>query len=222
MDVARALLRRADAVLRGTLGDGSLRHHAPLLIVFGMFYGAVMGSFGGVTGDRFWQVVVSATKVPFLLLATFALSLPSFFVLNTVSGLRADFEEVLAAVLSTQASVTVILASLAPLTAFFYVSGCSHDAAVLFNALMFGVASLAGQWSLRRSYRRLIARDPLHRRMLRAWIFVYALVGVQMAWVLRPFVGGLGAPVQFLRADSWSNAYEAFGALVYQTIFGRR
>jgi hypothetical protein len=31
-----------------------------LVVVFGLTYGAVMGSFGGVFGERFWQVVFSA------------------------------------------------------------------------------------------------------------------------------------------------------------------
>ena len=44
-----------------------------LIVVFGMFYGGVMGTYGGVAGERVWQVVYSAVKVPFLLVATFLL-----------------------------------------------------------------------------------------------------------------------------------------------------
>ena len=44
-----------------------------------------------------WQVVYSAVKVPFLLFATFGLSLPSFLVINTLLGLRADFARVVRA-----------------------------------------------------------------------------------------------------------------------------
>jgi hypothetical protein len=32
------------------------------------------------------------------------------------------------------------------------------------------------------------------------------LVGIQMGWVLRPFIGNPLATVQFVREDSWSNA----------------
>ncbi len=49
----------------------------------------------GLTGQRLLQVVYSAVKVPFLLMATFVLSLPSFFVVNTLLGLRSDFARVL-------------------------------------------------------------------------------------------------------------------------------
>ncbi len=75
------------------------------IILFGMAYGAVMGTFGPVgllyaprspdwlsaLEDRSWQIVYSALKVPLLIVATFLLSLPSFFVLNTLLGLRSDF-----------------------------------------------------------------------------------------------------------------------------------
>ena len=46
----------------------------------------------GFDGPRVWQVVYSAVKVPFLLFTTFLLSLPSFFVVNTLLGLRPDFQ----------------------------------------------------------------------------------------------------------------------------------
>jgi len=121
--------------------------------------------------------------------------------------LRGDFARVVASLLATQAGLTVILASLAPVTAFWYVSGSGYQQAILFNGLMFAVASLSAQWLLRREYRPLIVRHPAHRWMLRTWIVIYVFVGIQMGWVLRPFIGNPRAPVQFFREDSWSNAY---------------
>ena len=58
-----------------------------------------MGAFGG----RAWQAAYSAVKVPLLLLATLGLSLPSFFVLNTLLGVRADFAAALRAIVASQA-----------------------------------------------------------------------------------------------------------------------
>jgi len=60
---------------------------------------------------------------------------------------------------------------------------------------------------LRGYYRPLIDRNHRHRWMFRTWIVIYAFVGIQMGWVLRPFVGAPGAPVQFFRKDPWGNAY---------------
>src|SRR5262249_33228681 len=150
----------------------------------------------------------SAIKVPFLIMTTFMLSMPSFYVMNTLLGLRNDFPSVVRALMTTQVGLTVILTSLSPFTAFWYASGSAYHPAILFNGAMFAVASLGAQWMLRREYEPLIREDAKHRWMLRTWIFIYVFVGIQMAWVLRPFVGDPQAPVQFFREDSWSNAYE--------------
>ena len=149
----------------------------------------------------------SGLKVPLLLLATFLISLPSFFVLNTLLGVGQDFPRALAALAAAQAALTVILLSLAPYTAFWYASSAHYRAAILFNGWMFGMASLAAQVLLRRLYQPLIARNGRHRTLLRAWLCIYVFVGIQMGWVLRPFVGQPDMPVQFFREEAWGNAY---------------
>jgi hypothetical protein len=207
--LADDLLRGKPSTARGTSTerDPMLGSLVVAVMVFGMFYGGVMGSYGGVNGWRLWQAVYSAVKVPFLMGATFLLSLPSFFVLNTLMGLRDDFPRVVRALISTQAGLTVILSALAPLTAFWYVSGSDYVPAILFNGMMFAVASFSAQIVLRRLYAPLIGRNARHRYLLRSWIVIYVFVGIQMGWVLRPFIGDPEAPVQFFREGGWSNAY---------------
>lgn len=208
------MLAHADDLLRGRLPgvDAEDRRLALLRLVamialFGVFYGAVMGTFGGVRGERSLQLFYSGLKVPLLLLVTFALSLPSFFVLNTLLGVRNDFAESLRALIATQAVLTIILASFAPFTALWYASSAAYKPAILFNAVMFGVASVAAQGILRRWYAPLIARNARHRMLLRIWLIIYAFVGIQMAWVLRPFVGDPNQPTHFFREGAWGNAY---------------
>lgn len=208
----KTLLLNADDLLHGERARRAAVAQRPrtllfVLIAFGSTYGAVMGTFGGLEGERLLQIVYSAVKVPMLLLITFAISVPSFFVINTLLGLREDFREALAALVATQAGLTVILASLAPMTALWYASSSNYDQALLFNGFMFGVASIAAQWILRARYRPLIARNPRHLLMLRGWLVLYAFVAIQLAWVLRPFVGSPTAPVRFFREDAWGNAY---------------
>jgi hypothetical protein len=192
-----------------------------MILGFGMLYGGVMGTYGGLAGDRAWQLPYSAIKVPFLIVTTFVLSLPSFYVVNTLLGLRDDFSRVVRALMTTQLGLTVILTSLSPLTGFWYASGSAYRPAILFNGAMFAVASFGAQWMLRRAYVPLIRKDVKHRWMLRAWIFIYVFVGIQMAWVLRPFVGDPQAPVQFFREDSWSNAYEFVLRIIWEVLAGR-
>ncbi len=205
-----ALLRQVDAVLRGRPAA-----RAWWLVLFcGLFYGAVMGSFSGRPG----QAIYSASKVPLLLAATTLLGLPSFFVLNTLLGVRSDFGSALRGVISSQAGLAIILASLAPLTVFWYASSADYQTAILFNALMFGIASLGAQWILRRSYRPLIARNPKHRRLLGAWLLIYSFIGIQMGWLLRPFIGAPEEPVQFFRPGAWDNAYVFVVRLIWDVL----
>jgi hypothetical protein len=218
------VLAHADELLRGReLAAADDRragtvYLALMVTLFGVFYGAVMGTFGGVHGQRAFQLLYSGVKVPLLLLVTFCLSLPSFFVLNTLLGVRADFARVLRALVAAQAVVTIILASLAPFTALWYVSFAAYRPAILFNAVMFGLASVSAQGLLRRWYAPLIARNPRHRLLLRVWLIIYAFVGVQMAWVLRPFVGDPSQPTHFFREGAWGNAYVEVARMVMDVV----
>ena len=212
----------ADDVIRRrrpTQTDGrAIQSLIGLVVIYGTLYGAAMGSFGGFRSGGALQIVYSGVKVPLLLLATFALSLPSFYVVNSLMGLRRDFAESIRALVATQAGLSVILASLAPLTLVWYGSLDGYSDAVLFNAIMFAIASVSAQWILRDYYQPLIRRDPRHRWMLRTWLVVYAFVGIQMGWILRPFIGDPSSPVQFFREDSWGNAYMVVGKMLWRAM----
>jgi len=188
-----------------------------MVVVFAPIYGAMMGSCHFDSPERIWQVVYSAVKMPILLFGTSLLCLPAFFVLNTILGLREDFRDSLQAILAGQAGLSITLASLSLLTRFWYFSTSSHRAAVLFNMVMFTLAAIAGQIVMFRYYRVLIRRHRYHRMMLFAWLVLYAFVGIQMGWTLRPFVGAPGAPTTFFRAEPFSNAYVVVARLIFRT-----
>ena len=190
------------------------------IMLFGAIYGGVMGTFGALAGQERWllQVAYSAMKVPLLLLATFLVSLPSFFVFNTLLGLRRHFLQAVRSLVAAQAGLAIVLASIAPFTVLWYVSSDDYSEAVLFNALMFATASLTAQWLLRGYYRPLVAGSAKHRWLLWTWIFVYAFIGIQMGWIMRPFVGSPGEDVQFFREDAWDNAYVRVARLIWAAV----
>jgi hypothetical protein len=217
------LLRSADDILRRRPWTTRAEHPtvalgrlAAVLIAAGLLYGAAMGSFSVFTFDRAPQIVYAAVKVPLLLTVTFVVGLPGFFVLNTLMGLRNDFTEAVRALVATQAGLAIILASLAPVTLLWYASSVDYSDAVAVNAIVFGVASISAQFLLRAYYRPLIARNRKHRILLWAWLTMYAFVGIQTAWLLRPFIGSPAAGVQFLRDNAFSggNAYEVVFRLI--------
>jgi hypothetical protein len=217
---------RIDALLRGRLQAGeppaaAIWRLVGCVVMCGMLYGVVMGTFTGLSADHRVQLVYSAAKVPLLLLVSFALSVPSFFVLNALFGVGDDFPAAVRALAATQAGLTVILAALAPFTAVWYLSSADYSAAVSFNGVMFLTASAAAQLLLRKFYGPLIRRNPKHRWLLIAWLVVYAFVAIQMAWVLRPFIGDPLQPPQFLRPDVFGeNAYQVVARLAWRFVMG--
>lgn len=203
------MLKEVDALLRGVgrhaVGGGRVPWITIVLLASsgGFLYGAVMGFYGG----RPLQSLFSGLKVPLLLTVSTLVCLPSFFVLNTVLGLRDDFAAAARGVLAAQGGMAICLAGLAPVTALGYLSSGHYAFALVLNGLMFAIASLAGQVALARHYRPLLAANPRHRIGLTAWLVLYIFVAIQLAWMLRPFVGAPGLPTAFFREEAWGNAY---------------
>jgi len=168
-----------------------------------LLHGAVVGSFG----MRPMQSAFSAVKLPLLLALSTLLCLPNFYAVNAVLGLRDDFRAALRAVLAAQATVAVALLSEAPLVLLAYASTTSYPFAIVANGACFALASACGQVVLGRHYRRLVEKDPRHALARRAWLVLYVFVAIQLAWMLRPFVGDPGLATRFFRAEPFSNAY---------------
>lgn len=216
-------LRGVDDLLRGrrqivgASEPGGFLWLIAVIAVFGAAYGVVMGTFGGLRGE---QMLYSAVKVPLLLGTTFTLSIPSFFVIATILGLRDDFRDAVRALVATQAVLAVILAAFSPFTAVWYASSSDYDAAKIFNILMFAAASLTAQVVLRRFARPLLDRDRRHALLLGGWLVMYSFVGVQMGWVLRPFIGQPHAETTFFRDSAWSNAYVEVGTTIWRVVQG--
>ncbi|MFY9341373.1 MAG: hypothetical protein WAT39_02710 [Planctomycetota bacterium] len=195
----------AERLLRGEVAEAPGRAEC---LVLGAAGSALLGlALGGSSGEP-WLGVFAAIKVPLLLLCTTALCLPSFFVINTVLGLRDDFGAACRALLAAQATLGIVLAAFAPVVVFLTLSVADPYLLTLLDAGLFATATWAGHQVLGRHYRPLIARDARHRHALRGWLVLYAFAGVQLAWVLRPFRGTEGFAVQFLRPEAFEqNAY---------------
>lgn len=192
---------------RGAFGSqsSSLPWKRLLLVLFvcGAIHGIVMGASSGSLA----QMCLSAVKVPFLITISTCLCIPSLYAVTTISGLRDDFPAILRAILAAQATVAVTLCALSPMLLLLYASTSNYSATKLINGVLFLIASAAGQVTLMRHYEHLIRRNPLHIHGRRLWWALYILVTIQLAWVLRPFIGSPGMAFQLIREEAWGNAY---------------
>lgn len=178
----------------------------PALIALAMFYGLCMGSFAVVSGraGAWRQMISAAIKVPTLFFLTLLVTFPSLYVFNALVGSRLGIRT-LARLLTAAMGVSIaLLASFGTIVAFFSFTTNSHPFMVVLNVVAFAVSGVLGLSFLLRTLKRMSgppegadmqaeACTPNGRSatiVFRIWLIVFALVGAQMSWVLRPFVGG--------------------------------
>ena len=157
-------------------------------------------------------------KVPALFVLTLAVTFPSLYVFNALVGSRLTIDG-LARLMTAALAVTVaVLASFGPIVAFFAVTTTSYPFMLLLNVAVFGLSGLLGMGFLLQTLHRLtdvvesVAEAPPAesappsdavpavrpavrtagtrvRTVFACWVIVFGVVGAQMSWVLRPFVG---------------------------------
>ena len=196
----------AAAVMRSVLqGEAAtVRDCVALAVAGGALHGLALGASSGEPV----LALYSAVKIPLLLLCSCVVTLPNFYVLHAVLGLAADFRAACRGLWAAQAALAVALGALSPLVVFAFFSSGNGYFLTLADGLLFAVAAAVGHVVLRRHYAPLMQRDPRHRITLASWAVLYVFFSIQLAWVLRPFLGTPGYPVEFLRPNALDrNAY---------------
>ena len=213
--------RELDRVLRGEARFNDPRVAMPLWpllrvnAVLAAAYGVCMGVYGllGPDGTEWRQVVAGAVKVPALFLLTLLVTFPSLYVFNTLLGPRLRLGVFLRLGVTALSVLTAVLSALGPITAFFSVTTANYPFVVLLNVAVFTLAGVFGLGTLRNLLTELtrpgaagdefVVLEPANSArkygVIYAWMVVFALVGGQMSWILRPFIGSPDVPFAWLR-----------------------
>jgi hypothetical protein len=143
--------------------------------------GAAIGSYrGGI------QIGYAAIKLPLVLLGTAALSAPALTAIGASLGRRARLTGDLALVITSLAFGAMLLAACTPLILLGRAMDMSYHAMVLALTGMFAIAGLA---ALRMIVHALsLERGPGKHSAIAGLCIVFALVGGQLAWALRPYL----------------------------------
>jgi hypothetical protein len=251
-------LLRGKLVTREELREGRVAARTTTLLAVGAaggaLYGAAMGLFGVLRpAHATWkQVLADAGKVPLLFLLTLVVAFPSLYAFSALADSKLRFLETLKLLLVAIAVNLALLASFAPVTAFFTVSTTSYSFMVLLNCAFFALSGAISLAVLSRalhavydtpylppsappppadtetagdeiahprwSERQRVAARP--RRVFLAWFAIYGLVGSQMGWILRPFIGAPGLEFQLFRVREGS-FFEAFFEALAKFLMGR-
>lgn len=172
-----------------------------LLICSSLFfalYGAIIGSFNGIA-----QASSSAIKLPALYLITLIICFPTLYFFNILFGSKKTFGQHFAMLLTSVAVISVLLLGFAPIALFFLISTFNYQFFLLLNVVFLATAGFIGIKFLYQGMRLMSEEDiegiEARMKLLRFWLILYAFVGTQLAWTLRPFFGTPGSKFVLFR-----------------------
>lgn len=187
-----------------------------VIIVGAGLYGAAMGWWRSPM-----QALYTGIKLPLIILLTAAGNAMLNAMLAPLLGLNIPFRQSFMAVLMSFTISAAILGSFAPLVAFLIwntppmspdirIDIGAYNFILLVFVVVVAFGGNAGNLRLLQLLRQLAKSPGVAFRVLFAWMAGNLFVGAQLSWILRPFVGSPGLPVQFLRPDAFKgNFYES-------------
>jgi hypothetical protein len=218
-------LRQVGVLLRGEIESlrtwsegwhiGRLALCAGVIFTGAGLYGAAMGCWRSPLAALF-----VAIKFPLIiLLTTFGNALLNAM-LAPLLGLNISLRQSFLAILMSFAIASTILGAFSPLTAFLVwnappmtpdmsLSGGTYSFIKLTHVIVIAFAGVAGNLRLLQLLRQLSGSPAVAGRVLLAWLAGNLFLGSQLCWILRPFIGSPGLPVEFLRDTAFrGNFYE--------------
>jgi len=185
-------------------------------IAFFALYGAVMGSTHSL-----WQALSSAVKLPILFLATLVVCSPTLYFFNLIFGSNQSLAQNFALILAAITVTAVLLLSFAPILLFFLLTTSSYQFFKLLNVGIFAVTGIIGVIFLSQGMRIVSSGGKegagARRNVVRLWVLVYAFVGSQMAWTLRPFIGAPSMKFELFRqlgGNFYANIFASIGEIL--------
>lgn len=194
--------------------------HLGVILAGAGLYGAAMGWWRAPQ-----QALFVAIKFPLIILLTATGNALLNAMLAPLLGLNIPFRQSFLAILMSFTMAAAILGSFAPLAAFMVwnappmspevkISGGTYSFIMLTYVMVIAFAGIAANLRLMQLLRRLSGYyNAIAWRVLFAWLAGNLFLGSQLSWILRPFIGSPGLPVQFLREN-------AFHGNFYETLFG--
>ncbi len=178
-------------------------------------YGAIIGSQHSLL-----QGISSAIKLPILFLLTSVICMPTLYIFSSFFGSKRSLLQNLALLATGTALMGVALVGFAPVTVFFLVTTKDYDFFKLLNVCFFAISGLMGILFFHRVFGRVENEDPANaasrRSVLLLWLLLYAFVGTQLGWTLRPFFGSPGLPFEMVRqigGNFYLDIFESVGQL---------
>jgi hypothetical protein len=197
---------------------GRLAFCAGVICVGAGLYGAAMGCWRAPLAALF-----VAIKFPLIILLTAIGNALLNAMLAPLLGLNISLRQSFLAILISFTIVSAILGAVSPLIAFMVWNAPpmaanpaqsigTYTFIQVSHVVIIAFAGVAGNLRLVQLLRELSGNAATVRRVLLAWLAGNLFLGSQLTWILRPFIGSPGLPVEFLRPT-------AFQGNFYETVF---
>ena len=144
-------------------------------------YGVIVGTFSG--GTQLWAAPL---KVAGGLVFSGLICLPSLYVFSCLSGSRARFVEVAGLVSGLMLLSTLLLIGFAPIAWIF---SQSTNSIVVMGAMHIAFAAVSIGFGARFAYQGFRWLETRFGAGLKIWLWIFALVVLQMTSALRPILG---------------------------------
>jgi hypothetical protein len=182
-------------------------------VVFLAIYGAVLGSTHSL-----WQALSSAVKFPLLFIATLVVCAPTLYFFNLIFGSNQSLGQNFAVMMVAITVTAVVILSFSPILLFFLLTTSGYQFFKLLNVGICATAAVIGVTFLAQGMRVVAAGgkegERARRRVMSMWTILYAFVGSQMAWTLRPFIGAPSMRFELFRqlgGNFYSNIIVSLG-----------
>ena len=220
------LLRGEPESLQAWLERWDLRR--AILCISIIFAGA--GLYGAAMG--YWRAPLQgafvAIKFPLIILLTTVGNALLNAMLAPLLGLNLGLRQSFFAILMSFTIASAILGAFSPLLAFVIWNApplaagaqqwrATYNSILLLQVVVIAFAGVAANLRLVQLLRRLSRDAAIAHRVLFAWLAGNFFFGSQLTWILRPFIGSPGLPVEFVRQEAFhGNFYETvFQSLIY-------
>jgi hypothetical protein len=177
------------------------------ILIFSCIYGLVMGSYNG-----YLQSLVTGIKMPCLIFLSLIICFPALFVIQYMIGSTMTLYQMASIILSGFIVFSTISLSFSPIVIFFMITTDNYEFLKLLHVSIFTFSSfftiktiISG---LVYSCEKKNIYPKLGLKVFSIWIIIFAFVGTQLAWNLRPFVGNRNMPFELFR-ERESNFYVA-------------
>ena len=186
--------------------------HIAAVVVGAGLYGAAIGWWRDPQ-----QAFFTATKFPLIILLTVTGNALLNAMLAPLLGLNIPFRQSFSAILMSFVIASAILGAFSPIIAFLVWNapnvasrGPTYNIILLAHVAVIALAGITGNTRLFQLLARFGKSRAIAFRVLVAWLAGNLFLGSQLSWILRPFIGSPGLPVEFLRANAMhGNFYEA-------------